>query len=46
MTMRHNNVWDIGAKILKTNLNDVKIEPKPKKIDDERLNGLTSADVN
>ena len=44
--MRHNNVWDIGANLLKTNLNDVKIEPKLKEIDNEELNGLTNSDVN
>ena len=44
--MRHNNVWDIGANLLKTNLNGVKNEPKLKKIDNEGLNGLTSDDVN
>ena len=43
--MRHNNVWDIGANLLKTNLNGVKIEPKLKKIDNEGLNGLTSDDA-
>ena len=43
--MRHNNVRDFEANLLKTALNDVEIEPKRQKIDNEGLNGLTGDDA-
>ena len=39
--MRHNNVPDFEANLLKTIFNDVEVEPKLQKIDSEGLNGLT-----
>ena len=39
--MRHNNVRDFETNLLKITLNDVEIEPKLQKIDNEELNGLT-----
>ena len=35
--MRHNNVRDFEANLLKTTLNDVEVEPKLQKIDNEEL---------
>ena len=43
--VRHNNVWDFEANLLKTTLNDVEIEPKLQKIDNEGLNGLAGDDA-
>ena len=43
--MRHNNVRDFEANLLKTTLNDVEIEPKLQKIDNEGLNCLTGDDA-
>ena len=43
--MRHNNVRDFEANLLKTALNDVEIEPKQQKIDNEGLNSLTGDDA-
>ena len=42
--MRHNNVRDFEANLLKTTLNDDEFEPKLQKIDNEGLNGLTGDD--
>ena len=39
--MRHNNVRDFEANLLKTTLNDVEVELKLQKTDDEELNDLT-----
>ena len=39
ITMRRNNVRDIEENLLKTTLNDVEVEPKLQKIDNEGLNG-------
>ena len=43
--MRHNNVRELEANLLKTTLNDVEVEPKLQKIDNEELNGLTGDDA-
>ena len=43
--MRHNNVRDFEANLLKTTLNDVEVKPKLQKIENEQLNGLTGVDV-
>ena len=43
--MRHNNVRDFEANLLKTTLNDVEVKPKLQKIENEELNGLTGEDV-
>ena len=43
--MRHKNFRDFEANLLKTTLNDVEIEPKLQKIDNEGLNGLTGDDA-
>ena len=43
--MRHNNVRDFEENLLKTTLNDVEVEPKLQKIDNEGLNGLTGDDA-
>ena len=43
--MRHNNVLDFQAHLLKTTLNDVEVELKLQKIDNEGLNGLTGDDA-
>ena len=45
MIMRHNNVQDFEANLLKTTLNDVEVKPKLQKIENEELNGLTGEDV-
>ena len=42
---RHNNVRDFEANLLKTTINDVKIEPKLQKVDNEGLNDLTGDDA-
>ena len=43
--MRRNNVWDFEANLLKPTLNDVEVEPKLQKTDDEELNILTDNDA-
>ena len=43
--MRHNNVLDFEANLLKTTLNDVEIEKKLQKINNGGLNGLTGDDA-
>ena len=43
--MRHNNVRDFETNLLKITLNDVEIEPKLQKIDNEELNILTGDDA-
>ena len=43
--MRHNNVRDFETNLLKITLNDVEIEPKLQKIDNEELNGLAGDDA-
>ena len=43
--MRHNNVWDFEVNLLKATLNDVEVEPKLQKIDNDDLNGLTGDDA-
>ena len=43
--MRYNNVRDFEANLLKTTLNDVEVEPKPQKIENEGLNGLAGNDA-
>ena len=43
--MRHNNVREFEANLLETTLNDVEVEPKLQKIDNEELNGLTGDDA-
>ena len=45
LIMRHNNVRDFEGNLLKTTLNDVEVEPKLQKIENEGLNGLTSDDA-
>ena len=37
--MRRNNVRDFEANLIKITLNDVEVEPKLQKIDNEGLNG-------
>ena len=43
--MRHNSVQDFEANLLKTTLNDVEVEPKLQRIDNEGLNSLTGNDA-
>ena len=43
--MRYNNVRDFETNLPETNLNDVEVEPKLQKIDNEELNGLTGDDA-
>ena len=43
--MRRNNVRDFEANLLKPTLNDVEVEPKLQKTDDEGLNILTDNDA-
>ena len=43
--MRDNNVQDFEVNLLKTTLNDVEVERKLQKIDNEELNGLTGDDA-
>ena len=43
--MRHNNVRDFEANLLKTTLNDAELVPKLQKIDNEGLNRLTGDDA-
>ena len=43
--MRHNNVRGFEVNLLKTTLNNVEIEPKLQKIDNEGLNGLAGDDA-
>ena len=39
--VRHNNVRDLEANLLKTSQNDVEIEPALQEIDNERIYGRT-----
>ena len=41
VVMRHNNVRDLEANLLKTIQNDVKIKPALQKVDNERIGGRT-----
>ena len=43
--LRHNNVPDFEANLLKTTLNDVEVGPKLQKIENQGLNGLTGDDA-
>ena len=43
--MRRDNVRDFEANLLKPTLNDVEVEPKLQKTDDEELNILTDNDA-
>ena len=43
--MRHNNVRDFEANLLKTVVNDVEIEPPLQKLENEEINGLTGDDA-
>ena len=43
--MRHNNVRDFEANLLRTILNDVETEPSLQKIENEEVNGLTGDDA-
>ena len=43
--MKHNNVRDFEANLLKTTLNDAEIESKIQKIDNKGLTGLTGDDA-
>ena len=43
--MRRDNVRDFEANLLKPTLNDVEVEPKLQKTDDEELNILTENDA-
>ena len=38
--MRHNNIRDYEANLLRTVHNDVEVEPQLQQVDNEQLNGL------
>ena len=43
--MRNNNVRDFESNLIKTTFNDVEVELKLQKVDNEELNGLTGDDA-
>ena len=45
MIIKHNNVRDFDANLVKTTLIDIEIETRLQKIDDEGLNGLIGDDA-